>query len=101
MNFKRLINSEKVDRAIDQFSDKMNTNIEKIAEEIDKDAPRFAEKVTDEQRRNAKYKDQKCSFCFEYGSEVMFRKTFPYHKKCLRFVLKKGILKSPKVVGRF
>lgn len=101
MNFKRLINSEKVDSSIDKFSDKMNTNIEKIADEIDKVAPRFADKVTDIQRTTAKYKDMKCSFCFEYGSEVLFRKTFPYHKKCLRYVLKKSILKSPKVVGRF
>lgn len=100
MNFKRLINSKAVDEQIDKFTDKVSNNIQHIADEIDKDAPRFAAKVTDAQRRNAKYKDQKCSFCFEYGSEVLFRKTYPYHKKCLRFVLKKSILKSPKVVGR-
>lgn len=101
MNFKRLINSKAVDEQIDRFTDKVNDNIQKIADDIDKDAPRFAEKVTDKQRQEAKFRNEKCSFCFELGSEVKFRKVYPYHKKCLRYVLKKSILKSPKVVGRF
>lgn len=102
MNIKKLINSEAVDKQVDKFTDKVNDNIQKIADDIDKDAPKFAKKVTDKQRQTAKHKELKCSFCFEYGSEVMFRKAYPYHKKCLRYVLKKSILKSPQaVVGRF
>lgn len=101
MNFKKLINSNAVDKAVDGFTDNVKSNIGKIADEIDKDAPRFAEKVTKEQIATAKFKELKCSFCGVLGSEVKFRQTFPYHKKCLRFVLKQSILKSPKAVGRF
>ena len=101
MNFKKLINSNAVDKAVDGFTENVKSNISKIADEIDVDAPKFAEKVTDDQRRTAKFKELKCSFCGELGSEVKFRNTFPYHNKCIRYVLKKSILKSPKVVGRF
>jgi hypothetical protein len=101
MNIKRLINSDAVDKQIDKFTDKISDNIQGIANDIDKQAPRFAQKVTDHQRQTAKFKDLKCSFCFELGSEVMFRKAYPYHKKCLRYVWKKGVVNSPKVVGRF
>lgn len=101
INLKRIINSKAVDDQIDKFTDTVSDNVQKIADEIDKDAPKFAEKVTDKQRQEAKFRHEKCSFCFELGSEVKFRKVYPYHKKCLRYVLKKSVLKSPKVVGRF
>lgn len=100
MDLKKIVNSQKIDDFISNMSQRAGNNINKISAEIDTHAPRFAAKVTDKQRKNAKHKNEACSFCGELGSEVYFKKIYPYHKKCLRFIIKQSILNSPKVLKK-